>query len=144
MLDLNGEFRHKVDAKGRLSLPAKFRKALPTKDLVVSINPKDECLYVFEDGASFNEWVEQLFIDKYGQYNSSKSDHLNLRRKLKARAKDVEMDGSGRIVIPPEQRKSLGIEKDVVLIGNTGYFEVWDAKRWDEVDNGTDLGDLVD
>ena len=45
VVDLNSAYRHKVDAKGRMSLPASFRKVLST-DLVVTRNPKDECLYV--------------------------------------------------------------------------------------------------
>ena len=38
----------------------------------------------------------------------------------------------------------MGIEKDVVVVGNTGYFEIWDAKRYDRVDEDTDLGLLFD
>ena len=126
IVDLNGEFRFKVDAKGRMSLPAKFRKVLST-DLVVTRNPKDECLYVFEP-RGFNAWVAEVFEDKFG--------------KLKARAKDVEVDGSGRIMLPTEAREATDIDKDVVVVGNTGYFEVWDAKRYEAQDDDTDLGVL--
>ena len=62
--DLFGSFRFKVDAKGRVALPAKFRKVLP-RDLIVSLELEDKCLYVF-DVSSFNEWVEDLFEDKFG------------------------------------------------------------------------------
>ena len=56
MVDLFGEFRHKVDAKGRLSLPAKFRKELHD-DLVVTVNPSEgNCLYVF-NVEDYKEWV---------------------------------------------------------------------------------------
>ena len=114
IVDLNGEFRFKVDAKGRMSLPAKFRKVLST-DLVVT---------------------------KFGKYDSSNDLHVRLRRKLKARAKDVEVDGSGRIMLPTEAREATDIDKDVVVVGNTGYFEVWDAKRYEAQDDDTDLGVL--
>lgn len=142
IVDLNGEFRFKVDAKGRMSLPAKFRKVLST-DLVVTRNPKDECLYVFEP-RGFNAWVAEVFEDKFGKYDSSNDLHVRLRRKLKARAKDVEVDGSGRIMLPTEAREATDIDKDVVVVGNTGYFEIWDAKRYDAVDDETDLGLLFD
>ena len=138
VVDLNGEFRFKVDAKGRLSLPAKYRKAL-LKDLVVTRNPKDECLYVFEPHA-FNGWVASVFEDKYGKFDSTDELHVRLRRKLKSRARDVEVDAAGRIILPAEAREAVGIEKEVAVVGNTGYFEVWDAKRYAMQDDMTDLG----
>lgn len=138
IVDLNGEFRFKVDAKGRMSLPAKFRKVLST-DLVVTRNPKDECLYVFEP-QGFNAWVTKVFKDKFGEFDDTNDLHLRLRRKLKSRAADVSIDASGRIMLSAEQREAVGIDKDVVVVGNTGYFEIWDAKRYDVVDDDTDLG----
>lgn len=137
-VDLNGEFRFKVDAKGRVSLPAKFRKVL-SADLVVTLNPKDECLYVFES-AGFNAWVAKVFRDKFGGYDETSELHVRLRRKLKSRAKDVEVDASGRIMLPADAREVVGIEKDVAVVGNTGYFEIWDAKRYKTQDDDTDLG----
>ena len=64
MSELLGEYRHKLDAKGRLSLPADFRKALST-NLKVTPDPKNQCLYVFEteaiigDEDHFEIWDEQ-------------------------------------------------------------------------------------
>ncbi len=136
-VDLNGAYRHKVDAKGRMSLPASFRKVL-SSDLVVTRNPKDECLYVFEP-ADFNAWVSQVFEDKFGKFDATDAQHVKLRRKLKARAADVTIDSAGRIMLSAEQRKAVNIDKDVVVVGNTGYFEIWDAKRYDQVDKETDL-----
>ena len=140
--DLNGEFRFKVDAKGRIQMPAKFRKVL-SNDLVVSISPHDECLWVFEP-VEFDAWVEQVFIDRFGGYNSSSRLHQGLRRKLKRRARDVEVDSAGRIMLPADMREAVGIDKDVVIIGNTGYFEVFDAKRCDEVEKLYDFDELFD
>ena len=74
----------------------------------------------------------------------SKSRRKNLRRKLKSRAADVSIDAAGRIMISAEQREAVGIDKEVVVVGNTGYFEIWDAKRYDAVDDETDLGLLFD
>lgn len=136
-VDLNGEYRFKVDAKGRMSLPAKFRKVL-SDELVVTRSLDDECIYVFET-PSFNAWVNQLFEDRFGGYVASNKQHNHLRTKLKSRAYDAPVDAAGRIMIPAEQREAVGITKDVVIVGNTGYFEVWDAKRYDEMDQETDL-----
>lgn len=137
VVDLNGSYRHKVDAKGRMSLPASFRKVL-SSDLVVTRNPHDECLYVFEPQA-FSDWVASAFEDKFGKFDSTNDQHVRLRRKLKARAVDVTVDTAGRVMLSAEQRAAVGIDKDVVVVGNTGYFEIWDAKRYDEQDEDTDL-----
>ena len=136
-VNLNGEFRFKIDDRGRVSLPSKFRQVL-SKSLTVTRNPKDECLYVFE-APEFERWIIRVFEEKFGGYHDSDKMHVKLRRKLKARARDVEIDGSGRIVLTAELREAVGINKEVVLVGNTGYFEVWDAKRYDELDAEVDL-----
>lgn len=140
-IDLNGTFYFKVDAKGRVALPAKFRKVL-TKDLVVTPDTKEQCIYVFET-PDFNQWVNKLFVDNFGGYKESESMHVNLRRKLKGRANDVEVDASGRIMLSSEVRSMVGIDKEVAIVGNTGRFEIWDAKRYAEIDEQIDLKMLV-
>ena len=141
-VDLNGEFRFKTDAKGRMSLPAKFRKAL-SSELVVTRDPdKDEYLMVFEAEA-FDEWVASLFDSAFeGGYNPTNRKHQAFRRKLKSRADDVQVDSAGRIMLPAEQREAVGINRDVAIVGNTGYFEVWDAKRYEKADAEIDLSEL--
>ena len=137
-VDLNGEFHFKVDGKGRMALPAKFRKVL-SKDLVVTPELTNECVYVFET-PDFNEWVEKLFIDRFGEYKESDREHVKLRRVLKSRARDVEVDASGRIMLSPEVRAAVGIDKEVVVVGNTGRFEIWDADRFKTMSDEVDLG----
>lgn len=136
--DLFGSFRFKVDSKGRIALPSKFRKVL-SKDLIVSRELTDKCLYVFEP-SSFNTWVYRLFEGKFGGYDPTKPEHVMLRTRLKSNANDVEMDSSGRIVVKPELREAVGIDKEVVLVGNTGYFEIWDAEAYDATIGSIDLG----
>ena len=136
--DLNGYFRFKVDSKGRLVLPAKFRKVL-SKDLIVSRELTDKCLYVFEPSA-FNEWVDRLFDRKFGGYDPTSPEHVMLRTRLKSNANDVEMDSAGRIMVKSDLREAAGIDKEVVLVGNTGYFEIWDAEAYDATIASIDLG----
>lgn len=135
--DLNGRYRFKVDDKGRVSLPAKFRKVV-SKDLVVTESPLNGSLWVFES-EGFNKWIDQVFIDRFGRYDASSTQHMSLRTTLKSRAEDVQMDASGRIMLPAEMRGAADISKDVVIVGNTGYFEVWDAKRYDQMNQEADL-----
>lgn len=135
--DLFGSFRFKVDAKGRVALPSKFRKAL-SKDLVVSQAPQGGCIYVFEpDG--FNLFVKQLFDARFGGYDASKREQLNLLTALKSRADRVEVDSSGRITLKQDIRDNVGIDKDVVLVGNTGRLEIWDADTFDQTMEEVDL-----
>ena len=122
-VDLNGEIQFKVDGKG----------------LVVTPELTNECVYVFET-PDFNEWVEKLFIDRFGEYKESDREHVKLRRVLKSRARDVEVDASGRIMLSPEVRAAVGIDKEVVVVGNTGRFEIWDADRFKAMSDEVDLG----
>ncbi len=139
MLNLVGEYHFKLDAKGRLSLPSAFRKVL-SKNLMVTLSPKGDCLYVFEpDG--FGAWVNSLF-EHNGGFNPSSRKQVAVRTMLNSRARAVEVDGSGRIGIPAPQRADASLDKDVVVIGNTDHFEIWDAKRWDEFAASVDLGSI--
>ena len=92
------DFHFKVDGKGRMALPAKFRKVL-SKDLVVTPELTNECVYVFET-PDFNEWVEKLFIDRFGEYKESDREHVKLRRVLKSRARDVEAVSYTHLTLP--------------------------------------------
>ena len=137
MANLFGEYRHKVDAKGRLALPAKFRKELPG-DLVVTVDPaRGEYLLVFAE-EDYSHWIESLF-EAMGGYNPRSLDHQRQRTKLFGLAKAVELDGSGRINIAADLREKAGITRDVSIIGSADHFEIWDAKRWESVSEEVDL-----
>lgn len=139
MADLVGEYRHKLDVKGRLSLPSDFRKSL-SKNLMVIQSPESSCLYVFEP-EGFSAWVNALF-EKDGGFTASNRIHVNQRKVLNSKAKGVEVDSAGRIGISSNQREVTGLDKDVVVIGDTDHFEIWDAKRWDEFVDSVDLTSL--
>ena len=129
------------EGKRTVDLNGEFRKLL-SDELVVTRSLEDDCIYVFDDG-EFEQWVNQLFEDSFGGYRSNNAKHVALRRKLKSRARDVQVDSAGRVMIAADQREAVGIEKDVVIVGNTGYFEVWDAKRYDAMDAEVDLSEMV-
>ena len=138
-MNLVGEYSYKLDDKGRLSLPSAFRKALP-KDLYVTLSPDKQCLYVF-DSEGFGAWVDALF-ERDGGFDPSKLTHIQARTLLNSRAKHVEIDKSGRIVVSSQQRESAGLKKEVAVIGNTDHFEVWDAMRWQEFASDVDLDSI--
>ena len=141
-VDLNGSYRFKTDAKGRVSLPAKFRTVL-SEDLVVACALSGDFLQVFDGQDSFNAWVDTIFADKFGGYNSTNREHLMLRSALKGQAYDVQADSAGRILLPAELREKVGIGKEVVIVGNTGYFEVWSAERRSAVIDTIDFSALL-
>jgi len=142
LVDLNGSYRFKTDAKGRVSLPAKFRKVL-SEDLIVTVALTEDHLLVFDGQDSFNAWVDGIFVDKFGGYNSTSREQLYWRSALKGNAFDVQPDSAGRILLPADLREKAGIDKEVVIVGNTGFFEVWSEKRRAELVEEIDISSLL-
>ena len=142
VVDLNGSYRFKTDAKGRVSLPAKFRKVL-SEDLVVARSLSGDYLMVFDGQDSFNAWVDGILADKFGGFNSTDSKQLMLRSALKGQAFDVQVDSAGRILLPTELREMAGIEREVVIVGNTGFFEVWSEERRNKAMSTIDISSLL-
>ena len=169
MFDLNGEYLHKVDDKGRLSMPAKFRKniersiaaeavkksqedpasvgqgELSKLELVVVKNIPEGCLYVFTEGG-FNKWVDSFFpldVEGQGGYDVKNPNHVGLRRELKACAMETEVDGSGRIKLSPAHKEFAQISTKAVLIGNTNYFEIWHPELREQAKAKINLANLM-
>ena len=137
-VDLNGEFRLKVDGKGRVTLPAKFRKVL-SSDLTVTRDPFDECIYAFE-APGFNQWVESVMSGAFPERKANDRKQDAYHRALKGRARDVEVDSAGRIMLSADMREACGIDKDIIVVGNGSRFEVWDAERYEAMMDDVDLG----
>ena len=138
---LFGEYRHKIDAKGRIAMPADFRKVLP-ETLVISLAPTKDYVCVY-DVAGFSAWVDSLF-EKDGGFQQTNRDHIMKRKVINSGGKRVELDSAGRIGLSADLRKSASIDKDIVVIGDSDHFEIWDAKRWDEFCRSIDLSSLYD
>jgi len=117
-----------LDAKGRLSVPARYREpvaAACANQLVVTVNPWDKCLWLYPAP----EWA----VAEAKLMQLSDSDKLDRRTKqiLRGYATDCELDGHGRILIPPELREFAGLERDVVLLGQGNRFEIWNKPSWE-------------
>ncbi|MBQ3387002.1 MAG: division/cell wall cluster transcriptional repressor MraZ [Eggerthellaceae bacterium] len=141
VINLYGAYTHNIDAKGRLSLPAKFREKLPGY-LVAMVDISGRCLYVFDE-EGFDDYVAQLFEHK-GGYNPRSMEDIELRSQLMERAVDVSIDSAGRINLPANLRTAVGLDKEVQLIGNAGYFEIWDVKRREQARAAVNLADLLE
>ncbi len=131
MATFEGSYRHKIDAKGRLSLPAEFRKDLK-QDLkvVLSDDPEHPSLMVFEAEA-FTDWLDHYF-DKQGGYDPSNRQMRNFRKVMSSRANPCQMDDGGRIRLSADLRERAGLSNDVTIIGDFDHLEIWDTERWNE------------
>ncbi len=127
---LIGEYNHTIDDKGRTSLPAKFRKEMGAK--VVIAPGIDNCLFVF----TMKEWGE--FATRLSRGDSQsvfKADNRNFNRLIIGRAVEVEVDSSGRMLVPENLREYAGLSAKVVIIGVVNRVEMWEAKSWDSFRN---------
>jgi MraZ protein len=117
-----GEYQHTLDAKGRLSLPAKFRSQM-TGSIVV-VKGLEDCLYVFPS-EDYENFLGQLTAR--GDFDTK---FREVRRFFAAGAKEDELDTAGRIGIPANLRAYAKLERDVTVIGNGDRVEIWDAAAW--------------
>ena len=124
-LSMKGTFKHNIDSKGRLIIPAKIRDSLGSS-FVVTVGV-DDCLSLY----SIEEW--ENFTENLDRQSNNKANIRMLKRYFRSNAADVEMDSQGRVVIPQDLRDSAGITKEVVIIGDGEKAEVWDRAKWDEL-----------
>lgn len=117
-----------LDAKGRIAMPAKFRDRLQDQcngKLVITVD-RDHCLLVYP----LPEWEE--IERKLVKLPTLNKQARRLQRLLIGHATECELDGSGRILIPPPLREFARLDKYTVLIGQGNKFELWDAQMWNE------------
>jgi len=127
---LLGEFKHNLDLKGRLAVPAKFRQKLSGGAIIT--RGLDKCLFVFGN----KEWeilAQKLIALPLAQANSRAFVRLML-----AGAMDVEVDKQGRILIPDYLREYAGLKKETVVAGLYNRFEIWDSAAWKKYKNKTE------
>jgi MraZ protein len=129
-----GRYQHTVDPKGRLSVPAKFRDVLAQYDGNLVVVPNEHCLEVHP----LEEW--QKIEGRLRDRSMFDPDVREFSRLYVSRAKDVTLDGAGRILLPPDSRQEAGLHKDVTLVGGgLMRFEVWDRGRFEEYErNGAE------
>ena len=126
-----------LDAKGRLNVPTRHRDVLSAtaaSQLTITKHPHG-CLMVFPrpEWEKFRERISALPMQAQWW-----------KRIFLGNAMDVEMDGTGRVLISPELRTAAGIQKDAVLLGMGGYFELWDATTYAAQEAEAMKGDMPD
>jgi MraZ protein len=136
-----GRFEHNIDAKGRVSIPAKFREVLATlSEERLIITNFDNCLW----GYALPEW--QKIEDKVAALPQFKPEVKALQRVFISAATECPIDKQGRILIPPTLRDYAGITGDLVYVGMTKRIEIWAKERWQKVfsDSVDDINAMTD
>ena len=118
-----GEFEYKIDEKGRVPIPPKFRKEL--KEGVVLMPGVENCINIYP----LSEWKKVSATLTSGTIAPSKLRRLN--RAVFATAFSLNIDGQGRIALPPPLREYTGIEDEIVVAGANTYLELWNKEQWE-------------
>lgn len=141
-----GIYEISLDTKGRLSVPAKLRAIFEEQSQrqVVLTADLDRNLLIYP----LSEW--EVAEAKLVQLSSTDRRARLIKQLYLAHACECEIDGTGRVLIPPMLRKFASLEKKVVLSGMGNKLELWDRSRWDDMHNqgieellgeGFDLGE---
>ena len=121
-----GRYLHTLDAKGRLSVPSRFREVLAQhREETLILTNFGTCLA----GFPADEW--ELFEEKIRGLSMLQKDVSAFTRYFFSGAQECPVDKQGRILIPPTLREDACLEKDVVLAGVYNRIEVWSKSRWD-------------
>ncbi len=119
------EYSCKIDSKGRITLPSKFREKLD-KPFTIT-RGLDNSIQLFPQ----NEWI--IETEKLKKLNSTIKAHRAYKRFITGSAEeDIECDAQGRIKIPNSLIRHANIEKNVVVIGNNEKIEIWSMENWDK------------
>ena len=143
MVNLIGTYECKADAKGRVMLSSGFKKQLSSvlqEGFVIKRSVFQPCLELYP----MQEW--QLMMKKINKLNRFVKKNNDFIRRFTAGVKIVEMDASGRILIPKDLCVFAGVNKEIVLSSAVNIIEVWDKDKYEEVvDSATsDFAELAE
>ncbi len=133
---LMGEYEHTLDAKGRISMPAKLRKDMGDKFILTK--GLDGCLFAF----SQEEWLN--FENKLKLLPLSDKNARNFVRYFLAGATECELDKQGRFLIPANLRISANLEKEAIIIGVGTRLEIWNKATWKSKDEEISLDEIAE
>jgi MraZ protein len=118
-----GRYQHSLDAKGRVAIPARYREEFA--DGVVVTRGIDRCLSVYPMAT----WLP--LAAKVDALPITDPDARTFRRLVFAEAASLDLDGQGRILLPPELRRYANLAHDVFVIGVNTSLEIWNPEQWD-------------
>ena len=124
MLGFTGTYTPRLDDKGRVTLPAKYRDSFAAG--VMLSRGQDRCLFVFTPEGF------EVFAGPAIDASITDANARGYQRYLFANTDEQRPDAQGRISITPRMREYAGLTKDVVILGSGRRMEIWDAARWQE------------
>ena len=119
-----GEFEYKIDEKGRVPIPPKFRKEL--REGLILTPGIEKCVIIYPAA----EWKKMATTLTSGSVTPSKLRRLN--RAIFATAFSATIDGQGRIALPVPLRDYAEIVDEVIIAGDNTYLEIWNKVHWEE------------
>ena len=136
-----GSFEHSVDAKGRVSVPSRFREILSERyegKLVLTMD-FDKCVMIYP----LEEW--ERVEEKIKSLPQSQKEVKDYTRFVFSNAAECELDKQGRILIPPPLREGARISKSVIVVGILNKMEIWDKGAWDtrKSQTGDKIGEVL-
>jgi MraZ protein len=123
---LTGTYPRSLDDKKRMALPKRVREQLGEPETLFVTPGPDGCLWVYTQ-----EGLERL-ADELDQTPATDAEARVFRRLYFAQTEAVDVDRSGRVLVPERLVQFAGLQHDVVLIGVRDHLELWDAARWQE------------
>jgi len=127
---LLGEYKHNLDTKGRLAVPAKFRNDLAGGAIIT--RGLDRSLFIF----TMTEW--DVLVRKLTSLPLAQANSRAFVRLMLSGASDVRLDVQGRILIPDYLREYAGLKTQAVVAGLYSRIEVWDAETWKQYKSKTE------
>jgi len=124
-----GSFNYTIDAKGRVSIPARLRKFVSpdANDTFVFTRGSLKCINIYP----MNYWKE-LLESKLDKLNSFDPDDTKFLRLFLPSAAEDQFDTQSRLLVPKRLIEFAEIEKDVIILGMNKYIEVWNPKLYEE------------
>ena len=119
-----GEYQHKMDSKGRVIIPAKFRDELGDK--FVATRGLDNCLFVYP----MHEW--SVLEEKLSSLPITSKNARTFVRFFFSGATECELDKQGRMSIPSNLRNYAKLDKEIVIIGLSNRIELWSESNWND------------
>ena len=143
VVNLIGTYECKSDVKGRLMLPSPLKKQLSSilqEGFVLKRSVFQPCLELYP----MSEWNEMMTkVNKLNRFVKKNNDFI---RRFTAGVKVIELDASGRMLIPKDLHMFSGITKEVVLSSSVNIIEIWDKDRYEKAidDAAIDFADLAE
>ena len=143
MNTLIGTYECKVDAKGRLMLPVAFKKQLSSvmeKGFVLKRAVFQPCLELYP----MQEWESMMQnVNKLNRFKKKNNDFI---RRFTAGVKSIDLDVSGRLLIPKDLVGFAGITKEIVVTSAVNIIEIWDKENYEKAidDAANDFADLAE